>query len=512
MRDNKVVVQMNGMCGVAEPIYQYDRGLILIIKGLSLPETYKVDFATEKTGKGRPMLGSGAGVVIPDDMIEEGRTIYAWIYLHTGPDDGETVAEIIIPVTPRASSDDDTPPTPEQQSIIDQLIIALNAGVELVEKTAEEMPQQIQDALTEAKESGEFDGPPGKPGAPGQPGDDGISPVVTVTDITGGHRITITDAEGIHFFDILDGAKGDPGQPGAPGQPGDDGISPTISVTNIAGGHRVNITDANGTQSFDVMDGDAADAPVQDVQVNGTSILQNGVADVPMATASALGVARMANDALVKAANDFRSFVTPSRIDAAAFYGLTKAAGVDMASSSNPVGTYTDAAKVAIQKMLGIYEAPWELIREGTFTTSTASTYQVTVDGNGQAFELTDVVLMFETPTQAVESSANGNLVLSDGSKNIASLYCGAWTQPANSVAHGCWIVAKSENGLTFAYSKGSSSSTNTSYLGQSYAEDFAFAPTQCVVESENFIVRAVKIAAVLGTGHYKLYGKRKWN
>lgn len=40
-----------------------------------------------------------------------------------------------------------------------------------------------------------------------------------------------------------------------PGTDGEDGVSPTISVTVIDGGHRITITDANGTQSFDVMDG-----------------------------------------------------------------------------------------------------------------------------------------------------------------------------------------------------------------------------------------------------------------
>lgn len=41
------------------------------------------------------------------------------------------------------------------------------------------------------------------------------------------------------------------------GNPGKDGTSPTVSVTNIAGGHKVTITDKNGTKSFDVMDGNA---------------------------------------------------------------------------------------------------------------------------------------------------------------------------------------------------------------------------------------------------------------
>lgn len=40
--------------------------------------------------------------------------------------------------------------------------------------------------------------------------------------------------------------------------------------------------------------------------------------------------------------------------NASTFYGLTKAAGVDMKDSSNAVGTYTPEAKGAIQKMLGV--------------------------------------------------------------------------------------------------------------------------------------------------------------
>ena len=42
----------------------------------------------------------------------------------------------------------------------------------------------------------------------GQPGEDGYSPTVSVSDITGGHRITITDADGSHSFDVMDGADG----------------------------------------------------------------------------------------------------------------------------------------------------------------------------------------------------------------------------------------------------------------------------------------------------------------
>ena len=39
---------------------------------------------------------------------------------------------------------------------------------------------------------------------------------------------------------------------------GNDGVSPTVSVEEIDGGHRVSITDQNGTKTFDVLNGESA--------------------------------------------------------------------------------------------------------------------------------------------------------------------------------------------------------------------------------------------------------------
>lgn len=47
----------------------------------------------------------------------------------------------------------------------------------------------------------------------------------------------------------IQGAQGQEGPAGA------DGVSPSVSVSEIAGGHRVSIQDAGGASSFDVMDG-----------------------------------------------------------------------------------------------------------------------------------------------------------------------------------------------------------------------------------------------------------------
>ena len=122
---------------------------------------------------------------------------------------------------------------------------------------ADGIDESIATALAEAKASGEFDGrdgDPGDPGPKGDRGDDGISPDVSVTAITGGHRVTIVDADNTYVFDVMDGDNGDPG---AKGDPGDDGFSPEVSVATITGGHRVTITDAQGAHTFDVMDGES---------------------------------------------------------------------------------------------------------------------------------------------------------------------------------------------------------------------------------------------------------------
>ena len=97
-------------------------------------------------------------------------------------------------------------------------------------------------------------GPQGETGQTGAAGQDGVSPVVTITAITGGHRISITDKNGTSTCDVMDGTNG---------TDGDDGVSPTVTITEITGGHRVTITDADhpSGQSFDVMDGGSGGIP-----------------------------------------------------------------------------------------------------------------------------------------------------------------------------------------------------------------------------------------------------------
>ena len=57
---------------------------------------------------------------------------------------------------------------------------------------------------------------------------DGFSPIVTITPISGGNRVTITDALEPHVFDVMNGANGDPGE---------DGFSPSLHTEEIDNGY-----------------------------------------------------------------------------------------------------------------------------------------------------------------------------------------------------------------------------------------------------------------------------------
>lgn len=115
------------------------------------------------------------------------------------------------------------------------------------------------------------------------------------------------------------------------------------------------------------------DDVVDDVQINGTSIVNNGVANIPIASTTEAGVIRIGSGDLgiamsgdtpfligassnhIKSASPARRVIFANMQHESVFYGLAKAAGdTTQSSSSNAVGTYTDSAKTAIKQMLDV--------------------------------------------------------------------------------------------------------------------------------------------------------------
>lgn len=236
-----------------------------------------------------------------------------------------------------------------------------------------------------------------------------------------------------------DGAPGKDGKDGKDGTDGVDGFSPTATVTKSGKTVTIAITDKNGTTTETVSDGEDADpteliddtsttatnrtwsasklnnaitskqdapsvagtsgqvfaldsnlAPVwttpqsggvSDVQVNGTSVVQSGVANVPVASENNYGAVKTyenggttinsdgklvlysARPTDIKQGNQNARPIVPANQKNATFFGLASAAGDSTQSaSSNGVGTYTDTAKDKIMKMIGILDmiAPYE--------------------------------------------------------------------------------------------------------------------------------------------------------
>ena len=134
-------------------LYQYDYGQVLRFEGLELPQTYEVHFSDKPySGEATTQIGDADGVTIPDAYLLESGYVYAWIYLHTGEDDGETRYTIKIPVAGR-SMPIPAQPDPVQQDAITEAIAALNVAVEQTAQDAESASASATSAAESAAEA-----------------------------------------------------------------------------------------------------------------------------------------------------------------------------------------------------------------------------------------------------------------------------------------------------------------------------------------------------------------------
>ena len=145
MSEKTIVVNFGG--GITarteqDAIFQWDTGRRLRFGDIALPAAYSVHFGSQlHAGDAMTQIGNAEGVAIPDQLLESGEYVYAWLWL-----DGRTERVIVMPVTKRAKPGGEAP-EPREQSVIDQLIEELNAGVERSGEAAE----QAEDAALRAQ-------------------------------------------------------------------------------------------------------------------------------------------------------------------------------------------------------------------------------------------------------------------------------------------------------------------------------------------------------------------------
>lgn len=235
---------------------QYGSGTFqLIVKRHGDPAPYPADIMQN--------LGTVTWELTNADTAKEG---YGAVELYYYVGDVLAKSEIWqTRVLPSLGDAGDDPPEP-YQSWVDEVLTAAQSVEEAVEHYPYIDPTTYHWMVWDVDVEAWYDTGVVAQGHDGAPGDDGYSPTVSVTDIPGGHRVTITDADGEHTYDALDGA---------PGEVSEAELTEKLALKQDT------LTDADKQAIADLHE----DA-VSDVQVNGTSVVEDGVAYIQRATSA----------------------------------------------------------------------------------------------------------------------------------------------------------------------------------------------------------------------------------
>lgn len=208
---------------ITAPVYQYDYGQVLQIVGLDLPTAYEVQFASDDDTETKTSIGNADGVVIPDEYLLKAQDITAYIYLHTGADDGETEYQIHIPVVDRPEPSD-IEPTPVQQDAITQTIAELNSAVDKAEAAVDEAEAAAEEIknMTVAAETL----------APGTPASADWSDGTLTLGIPQGQKGD-QGPQGETGPQGPQGIQGEAGPRGPQGGKGDTGATPELTIGTV---------------------------------------------------------------------------------------------------------------------------------------------------------------------------------------------------------------------------------------------------------------------------------------
>lgn len=146
--------------------------------------------------------------------------------------------------------------------------------------SADQSAQEAAGSLQELKDgiaAGDFKG---------EPGNDGKSPVVTVTDIENGHRVSITDKDGTKTIDVLNG------------QTGKTGATPVLTIGTVSSGDKPS-ADITGTPENPVLNLMLQPGPQGPAVALDTTLTHEGEAADAKATGDAISAVKTRQSVLV---------------------------------------------------------------------------------------------------------------------------------------------------------------------------------------------------------------------
>lgn len=228
--------------------------------------------------------------------------------------------------------------------------------------SADQSSQEAAGSLQELKDgiaNGEFKG---------EPGNDGKSPVVTVTDIENGHRVSITDKDGTKTIDVLNG------------QTGKTGATPVLTIGTVSSGDKPS-ADITGTPENPVLNLMLQPGPQGPAVALDTTLTHEGEAADAKATGDAISAVKARQNVLVgtetgNPASCDDAFSAP--LCGLTVYGKSTQDGTPTPDAPVPIVSAGDGGSVTV-KMTGANML--EGTKPGVQSTVYGITY--TVDENG---------------------------------------------------------------------------------------------------------------------------------
>lgn len=475
--DNNIIpIQLDYRFVTTRKIWQYDYGQILSITGQNLPTATEVHFSLDiRGGSTLSRVGTTIDgvttVKIPDELLKNNGksgdfSIYAFIYV-TDEESGNTEYRITIPVYSRPKPENPSVDPAPEPNIFHETVTAVNNAADRAEKAAKDT-EQIRDNLNldlSEKITRPQSAKVGQVIAVKEVGTDGKPTDFEAKDMTGGASTEeIKEAVGAymqeHPFEETDPTVPDwakrPEKPTYTAEEvgalpdntkiptktseleNDSGFlnsPPTPEVGKIL---RVKSVNEDGTFTCEWADDGGSNL---DVRINGESIVQDGVAEIPTSRKNSLGVIgyRSTTDgvyingegilSIVPANNSYISNriysmpITPMALDYA-----VKAAMCDGKGAA-----WTAEEQAAARERMGMND--WELIAEITIPEDAEEANALTIDTdiNGKSFQLIKARLCALFPKYTGESTIpNYSFMSINGvstGPNAPLYYTSAWNK-----------------------------------------------------------------------------------
>lgn len=242
-------------------VWQYDYGQILQITGVELPPAVEVQFAlAEKSGETITRVANTVDgvteVQIPNELLKRDGCmgdyfIYAFIFV-SNKDSGNTKYEIQITVKKRPKPEEPTDEPEQEENLFHATVVAVNASAdraETAEKNAKESAEKAETTLTEMKATA----------------DTLTETVEQAEKLDGNLDKKLEQGENIvaNIKDKLD----------APENP-------------MVGKYlRVKAVNEDGVPELEWVDEPSGGSSL-DIQINGQSIVKDGIAEIPLCTES----------------------------------------------------------------------------------------------------------------------------------------------------------------------------------------------------------------------------------